>query len=255
MSDFATEIDTRSLDRLIDRLRRQSPRLLRELVRDEAGNAALAIARALPPRKVGQGRRKVAADIRRVFITANVAYREMRSRNPDIAKAFWKAYKAGDDTTARELLRQSGVRYDTAVFLDQPSSAMHRAARTRSGGVPKNEAPRAIIRDAGSLRDYLRGRQMNVGYLKSPWARVAVALGKRAPAWMTQPDGPHILEDNTQSLLTPSITIGSRVKHADDRRFLGAINHALRGRERALTARAEKEYDRLARGSFFGIRR
>lgn len=232
----SVHIASAKMDALLLRMASESPKLLRTLVKAEAGLLARDVVRILPPSKVGIGKRAVAADIHKVFLTASAMYRSLRVTDPDKAKAFWKAIRANDYTRARDILGNNSSLPDGAGMLSTVDVSMHRRARNNKGRVVQ-EQPSALIVEARSVSDYIRTRQGNVGYAKSPWGRAANALGQRVPAWILKTNGPGILEvDN--AFLTPSVTIGSRVDSAADHAPL--VRYVLKGREGILTAKIEK---------------
>jgi hypothetical protein len=176
------------------------------------------------------GKKRVSADIHRVFGTPSSIYETLMETDAGQAVEFWKAHKANDDSFMQEILHANGV--DVSIAND-PSPMIHAAARTKRGGVHKNYRMRQLVLKEASLKRYIIKRQKMVGFAKAGWAKAADACGghRGIPAWAsskhpTAPGGARI----TRDAIRPLVVLENRVNYVTDilppREIEGAIDIA-----------------------------
>jgi hypothetical protein len=125
--------------------------------------------------KVEAFRKTVESDIRRVFASRadpNQIYRLMQVHAPNLAKAYWHAYKSKKPRAMAEILRKANLPQGL-------NPADHSAARTgKNGRVKKNQKLVSVANDA-QLRVFVRKQRALVGFAKAGWACAAKGLGGR----------------------------------------------------------------------------
>lgn len=141
--------------------------------------AAVQLARRTQPFGDGKaakdtGEKRVAEDISRVFLTPASAFSFLDEKDPNIASAFWRAYR-NPDSWATDI---SGpfISYGITVS-DVPDPQIHRAARTKNGGVHKNYRARQLVLQEEKLAGYIAQKKKMVGFAKSGWAKAADDCG------------------------------------------------------------------------------
>lgn len=158
------------------------------IVRREARTAAAEMAVAtFPPGTAEPGPRAkaaIAADIRKVFVTASETYGILRrSAGERQAKAFFSAYARGDLRSARRVLRAAGGITGRLDF-GAVSSALHERARSGPSRRVALRRPLRIV-DGRERQAYIRKIQTELGKSASGWAAAAADLGgeQGIPGW------------------------------------------------------------------------
>lgn len=214
------------------------------VLRDEAGLFAKQAVSITPPYSAAQlgiendsssaktiGKNAVKRDIARVFYSPAAAFKAMKVKDAKAAKAFWKHCKKGEYREAEKLI-QSVMGDFTIRLTSLPIKAIHDAARNRRGVVRDNWRTIEVVTDASALKAYIDRKVSHVGITRSPWAKVANALGKPMPSWMTDhPESSPILDDKTKAVFQPAITVGTKVPWADGiQNFMSKLEAAAKSR-------------------------
>jgi hypothetical protein len=187
-------------------------------------------------------KRKIDSDVRRAFASRQnpqAVYRLLSTKSPQLAAAYWHAYKAKKTRRMGQILTQAGL-------AEGVSSQALRGVRTNGkGGVPKNIEPLSLGREP-QVAALSRRQQLLVGTAKAGWHQAAKGLGGRVRRNLTDSDGKRRTEEifpeyvrkvsNRFSGLggaffvggeKPSATIFSSVRHAVDALISpGAIEQA-----------------------------
>ena len=232
------------------------------VLRDEAGLFAKQAALITPPYSAEQlgienssssaktiGKQAVKRDISRVFYSPATAFKAMKSRDAKAAKAFWKLCKNKEFKEAEKLI--GSVMGDFTIRItDQPIKAIHDAARDRRGRVRDNWRTIEVVTDAAALKSYIDRKASHVGLTRSPWAKVAVALGKPMPSWMTDhPESTAICDDRTKAPIRPYITVGTKIPWAENiRNFMTKLDAAAKSRGENIAKRLDVIIQGLAEG-------
>lgn len=128
-----------------------------------------------PARAEGMARR-VNSEVRRVFLTraqGGRVYQAILRRSPQLAKAYWEAWKS------RNLRKQTRLMRDAGVTLATLNPATHKAARTGPGAtVPKAFQPTDMVSEP-QLRVHARKQAALVGFAQAGWYAAARGLGGR----------------------------------------------------------------------------
>jgi hypothetical protein len=197
-----------------------------------------------PFKTMGQARKKVTADLERIFKPLDPKeFRQPRIRN--IVRTGDK--KAWDHASQ---YMEGRLRNTYAVL---PSVQMHREARGKRGRVKTN--PRAynnvtLWPERAQFRTVLNAAMANVGWARAGWLRAYRGLGgTRAPAWVTRhSSAPGDFEDGRNDPTMPYVGASNATKYftqRDDNGGQRLVWAAMRKRESAMR-RYYEEMMRLA---------
>lgn len=144
-----------------------------------------------PARAEGMARR-ISSEVNRVFLTRQQGgriYDLMMRRSPQLAKAYWNAWKKQDTRTQTRLLRDAGL------TLTSLNTASHKASRTGPGSrVPKNFQPTDMVSEP-QLRAFARQQAALVGFAQAGWYAAARGLGGRIRVNHVAADGKRSTEE------------------------------------------------------------
>jgi hypothetical protein len=153
-------------------------RTTESVIKQEARALAVNFAKkTLPPglgeKGVDKLKNRIAADIKRIFPSKDNGsriYEYLIKEDERLAKAFWAAYKSGDEKAQARILRRAKI----PRGIDP---AAHQAAREK-GKVSADSKPISFSTDT-RLNAYIRRSQKKAGLAKAGWAAAAKALGGR----------------------------------------------------------------------------
>lgn len=121
-------------------------------------------------------RKLVDGDVRAVFASRQnpaAVYRLLLARRPDLAKAYWHAYKSEKPRRMGQILTQAGL-------PEGINPAALKAARTGPGKrVKRKGLTPASIAPESQVRAFSKKQQLLVGMAKAGWYAAARALGGR----------------------------------------------------------------------------
>lgn len=121
-------------------------------------------------------KRRVEADVRRVFVTraqGGRIYELIKRRSPQLAAAYWAAWKSQDTRRQTRIMREAGI---SQSALDPGT---HRSARTGpQGSVPKSFQGSELASEP-QVRAYARKKAALVGFAQAGWYAAARGLGGR----------------------------------------------------------------------------
>lgn len=183
----------------------------------------------------------IARDIGRVYDSITQVYQEVydRTADADMADAFYRAAKRGDEFEAREILRRAGLFARVRSELGAMDASHHRHARSpRTGRVRAGREARLLVTNPAQLRRYVRLIEKRAGSLKAGFlAGYHAAGGNRTiPSWITRHARKGRGSDLSARKRDPVIIVQNTVNYAatqDRRGGLVAISVA-RSRERIL---------------------
>jgi hypothetical protein len=166
-----------------------------KLLRDEAGRLAKQLALITPPfPNKGAGLNAVKRDIRKVYAPLTEAYESIQKINPNLAAAFWRYLKQGEENKAKKLaLQVLGNRVLTSIDTN-----LHQQRRDNYGRV-KGDRPSAYVDKTSSITKYIRDMQKHVGSAKAPYGMVAKHYGQNLPGWMTDHSSPYEIIDRADA--------------------------------------------------------
>lgn len=120
-------------------------------------------------------KRRVEGDVRRVYLTRQQGgrvYDAILKRSPQLAKAFWAAWKS------KKLRAQTRIMRDAGLTLAALDPGTHKAARGSGGRVPKDFQAVEMVSEP-QLRVYARRQAALVGFAQAGWYAAARGLGGR----------------------------------------------------------------------------
>jgi hypothetical protein len=147
------------------------------ILKQEARGLAVSLAYQTAPEGLGEKggaklEKKIAMEIRQLFPTAKnngLIYKFIFMGNPELAKAYWRAYKSKDEKSVARILR-------VAALPRGIDAGAHQSARRK--GSLSSFRPKAMSTEA-SLQAYIKRSQRKVGLAKAGWAAAAKSLGGR----------------------------------------------------------------------------
>ena len=119
-------------------------------------------------------RTTVEGEVGRVFATVNAPgkiFEMIKLRDPELAKAYWHAYKAKKPRNMAAILRKANL----PKGLDP---AAHKSVRTGKNGRVIISVP-VTVANAAQLRVFVRKQRALVGFAKAGWYCAAKGLGGR----------------------------------------------------------------------------
>jgi hypothetical protein len=127
------------------------------------------------PRAEGM-KRNVVSQVNRVFLTraqGGRVYEAIERRSPQLAKAYWNAWKSKDTRAQTRIMREAGLQIGA---LDPGT---HKAARTaQNANVPKNFQATEMVSQT-QVRAFARKQAALVGFAQAGWYAAARGLGGR----------------------------------------------------------------------------
>jgi hypothetical protein len=135
--------------------------------------------------RVQAHRAKVARQIGEVYVSQdrkNAIAAEIKRRSPDLARAYVRASREGNEAQMRRYMREAGL------VIGGLNPAVHRNARTGQYGKVEMSGPREVV-SKPQLDAFIRKKQANVGTAKAGWYAAAKALGGRIRRNLVADDG------------------------------------------------------------------
>lgn len=213
--------DSELVNRSVADFARVTGRSLADEIIALARLAAVQLARRTQPFGDGRaeqetGEKRVGKDIFRVFATPPTVFSMLEEKNQDEAGYFWQAYKARDLGSMAEVLQENSI--DLSIS-NAPDPSVHRAARTKKGGVHKNYRARQLVMQEDELTAYVAKKKKMVGFAKSGWAKAADACGghRGIMAWASsRHPGSHGSAQIDRDLVRPSVVLENHVDYVSD---------------------------------------
>ena len=180
-----TGYDLAGADALIRRLQAHPEAIARKadsILKQEARALAVAYGAATEPAGMDDSsankfRKTVEGDVRAVYASRQDAGRVfalLQSRNPELAKAYWHAYKSKQPRRMGQILTQAGL----PQGIDP--AALKRARTGAGGRVRRKGLVPASLASEAQVRAFARKQVQLVGFAKAGWYAAARALGGRA---------------------------------------------------------------------------
>lgn len=123
-----------------------------------------------------QNRKRVDREVRRVFASRQspaAVFKMLQARAPQLANAYWHAFKAGKTRKMGQILTKAGL-----PETGTSPATLHAARTTPTAGVPKSQIPQVLVRES-EVRALSRRQQLLVGAAKAGWYQAAKSLGGR----------------------------------------------------------------------------
>ncbi len=163
------------------------------------------------------GKSAVARDIGKVFLSAQVLYKQLLEEDKKLAKQWYKILKAGGYPQALRLLQDNSRNPNrNTPVIDQLDPDLHQRYRNSRGRVNRHRAV-AIIPDKKQITRYITQIQERVGFAKAGWITAGSQLGSiaKVPAWITKHRGkaPGHAEDMSQRKPDPFCTLTNEVNY------------------------------------------
>ncbi len=128
-----------------------------------------------PARAEGM-KKRVHGEVFRAFLTRRQGgriYDLIKRRSPQLAAAFWKAWKDKNERAQTRIMREAGI------FPGKLDPGVHKAARTGRGSrVPEGHQAREMVSET-QLRAYAKRQAALVGFAQAGWYAAARGLGGR----------------------------------------------------------------------------
>lgn len=144
-----------------------------------------------PPRTQAQGRRAVANEVQRVFMTPGEVFAvAQREKGRTFARALYRAMITQNVGIAQRLIREVPSLAGMPV-ASTPNMALHQAARNSRGKVPRNLRPMQILTSSRELKRAIAGKQKSVGKAKKGWEAGldGTRAHRRSSAWVKRVHG------------------------------------------------------------------
>jgi hypothetical protein len=179
---ISLQIKPKGADDFLAALKKHPEKISRtteSIVKQEARGLAVSLGAATLPKGLNEGANKklqtrIHDDIKRLFPSkdnASRVFEYLHREDERLAKAFWAAYKSGDEKAQARILRRAKI----PKGIDP---AAHQAARGKRGKVPVTADPVSFAPET-RLNAYIRRTQKKAGLAKAGWAAAANALGGR----------------------------------------------------------------------------
>ena len=190
-----TTYETKGVEEWLRKVKAHPGIILREtesVLKQEARQLCVEYARRSGPGKgmgeapIDAGKKRVETDVRRVFATRDSPNRVFdmlkRLSTPEIAKAYWHAYKSKKPLRMAEILKK-------AALPEGMSAAAQRTARTAPHGRVPADFDHVSLANSASVKKLIKELQKRVGMAKAGWYCAALALGGRVRGAYTDADG------------------------------------------------------------------
>jgi len=224
----------RQLAELGDKLKLDSG----QLVRDETRKFATLAMRLTPPRSLAQGRKRVAADLRKIFTSVDQGFLN------------WLILNHGDHDIDTWITKGNGekvhIKFDR---IDSSGTYMRGFHHRQRGSRGRALVARAKMRKGmwgaahvvsdRQMKRYTSTVQTQVGKLKSGWTEPLKRLGANVPGWVAKHGGQGDAQDNTRNTNFPQYTVWNLAKGAGNyrREMQAALN--IRSKQMAANLRRQ----------------
>lgn len=122
----------------------------------------------------------------------------------------------------------------------QPQAAIHKSRQRGDSKLVRGKQWSQLVTESGSLAQYIKRRQRNVGIMKAGWRNAAQALGATLPSYVKNAprgSGSVVLDLDNES---PSVTLTNSTPTIS-RAIRGILDRALRGRRIRMKADIERK--------------
>jgi hypothetical protein len=194
-----TSYETVGVEEWLKKVKAHPGIIMREtesVLKQEARQLCVEYARRSGPGKgtgetpIDKGKEQVETDVRRVFATRDSPNRVFdmlkKHSTPEIAKAYWHAYKSKKPLAMAKILKQ-------AALPEGMSAAAQRAARTAPHGRVPKDFDHVSLANSASVKVLIRELQKRVGMAKAGWYCAAIALGGQVRGAYTNAEGVKVI--------------------------------------------------------------
>jgi hypothetical protein len=239
-----TKVDTREFERALIRYKVESRKGWKEVIREQSRLLLVRLLRLTPPKTQAQGRKAVAADIRKVMTDLD----GYRFESPGIQKAWDEK-----DWDALEVIFRRSPEFSRLRFSEGADASEHRSARTRRGRVPKRRKATVLVKKPSKLKRYIRDTQKRVGLTKAGWMAGLKIIQGKIPGWVSKHgSGYGSAKDASSDRRDPHIQVVNATRgigeiDREDR----ILTTALQGRSRDMLRSLKKKQEFASRRSGF----
>ena len=215
-----------------------------DVVKGQAKLLAQRLMQLTPPNNQGQGSKRVAIDIGRVFLGSEWFTDKFSFKSQHLQDSITNAVRAQDTNTLQTIFQRSPKL--NRLHIEPFDASKHKAAR-RNGRVSLPEPFSFPLSGQAQLKTYQKAKQGNVGLAKSGWGACASALGARVPKWANKP-GNGSVEDKSSLKSNPYVVLTNSVPYfsaLDAKQSI--VSRALAGRQRDMQKEAEKSLEQAGK--------
>ena len=189
------------------------------------------------------GKAAVGRDVGRVYRMGSQVFAELQAVDVNMAKAWWREFKRGDEKKALKLFQDIGGAREMIGSAQQtgPLERGHHARRrNRRGRVSAKLALQIVSKK--DREAYIKEMQAMVMFAKAGWLPAGRAFGmKRLPASLRRHAAPGRFKDRSNAISNPFAWAENGVRYVGRLdRELGITKGALRARDRAMVNDMER---------------
>lgn len=197
-----------------------------------------------------RGRAAVARSVSSLYGTPSQAYKDIKEKDKNAAKAFWRALSSGNESEAsRVAMEHTGKplrRFDDGVLHKR----MKKGRRFR--GVQSKKGVFFYISSRKPLMDYISSVQERVGWLAAGWNVAAAEMGIRPADWIWRHSAPGFVSKQVDHQMIRLI-IRNEVSYASQAEMQAKIQWAVNSQTGAMMRRIESDFLKLLKTSKIGL--
>jgi hypothetical protein len=206
---------------------------IKEAVAEEAKFTAKRLMDLTPPKSVGQGKRRIASDIQRVYLSPKWFTEVFAFRNERFGERVKRAVRRTDTSELKEIFSNSSSL--SKLHLEAFNEGVIGRLR-RNGSVGKGIAPYSFpLQDESKRKAFEEKKKKLSGLAKSGWASCYGKLGGSVPGWLNRSGKGRIIMAGDNSItLVNTVPYMSRIDAVR-----GITTRAVTGRQKDLQKKIE----------------
>jgi len=215
---------------------------LTEVIKEQAKLLAKRLAELTPPKSQKQGKNAVSRDVHKVYLRSEWFTDIFQfTRNSKLGDRIQDEVRQQNTPILQDIFQNSSRLNQIRIESFEPSK--HARARNARGQVSYHHPFSFPLGNQGSIEDFSKSKEANVGFAKSGWGSCLKQLGGNPPGWQSKPLGE--IEDGTAGRDEKFIRMTNLVSYfssLNDR--MNIVPRAMEGRERDMIKAAEVALDK-----------
>lgn len=205
-----------------------------DAVLEESRLIAQKLVTVTPPKTSGKGKKKIADDISRVYLSSTWFLETFAFSNKKLDDRVKEAVRANNESTLTPIFEHS----PKLKRIHIEAYNVDTLARFRKNGtVPKGVAPYSYpLSEQGKIRSLIKQKQKASALVKSGWATCVKKLGGTVAGWLGKTDNGNVIINKEDS----SVTLINSVSYAANLDARGNFSRmVLNGRDRAMATKID----------------
>lgn len=209
-----------------------------ETVKEQSRLLAENLRKLTPPANAKQGKNRVEADIKKVYLANEWFEQKFAFRNIKLKERIVDLIQKKDSRELNLLFFRSVAL--SRLEVEQFNRQRHERGRDSRGRVKYRQPVSFPVSGQGDVAAYTKQRQKAVGLVKGGWGQAVADLGGKSPAWLRRSTGG--ARDYSSYAGNPHVILFNRAPYAAAlSQRMNIVSRALAGRAKAMTKSADKQ--------------